>query len=45
MVLLGFLNQERTWFTEIVFVKVCVCTYLHIYLSMFVRTQPCEQNH
>ena len=28
------------WFTEIVFVKVCVCTYL----PMFVRTHPREQN-
>ena len=28
------------WFTEIVFVKVCVCTYL----PMFVRTYPREQN-
>ena len=28
------------WFTVIVSVKVCVCTYL----SMFVRTHPREQN-
>ena len=34
------LNQAHAWFTEIVFVKnVCV------YLSMFVRTYPREQNH
>ena len=26
------------WFTEIVFVKVCVCTYLPIYLCLSVRT-------
>ena len=40
------------WFTEIVFVKVCVCTYLSTYLPiylftylpMFVRTHPREQN-
>ena len=30
------------WFTEIVFVKLCVC--VPIYLSMFVRTHPREQN-
>ena len=32
------------WFTEIVFVKVCVCTYLSTYLPMFVHTHPREQN-
>ena len=36
------------WFTVIVSVKVCVCTYLSIYLCtylpMFVRTHPREQN-
>ena len=41
----------RAWFTEIVFVKVCVCvpiylsTYLPVHLSMFIRTHPREQNH
>ena len=32
------------WFTVIVSVKVCVCTYLSTYLPMFVRTHPREQN-
>ena len=31
----------RAWFTEIVFVKTCMC--VPIYLSMFVRTHPREQ--
>ena len=33
----------RVWFTEIVFVKVCVCACALAYLSMFVCTHPHEQ--
>ena len=28
----------RAWFTEIVLRKVCVCTYLSMYLCLSVRT-------
>ena len=35
-------SKRFAWFTEIVFVKVCVCVC--IYLPMFVRTHPREQN-
>ena len=31
-----FLNQARTWFTEIVLQKVCVSIYLPIYLCTYV---------
>ena len=39
--------EGRLWacaWTVIVFVKVCVYTYLSTYLPMFVRTHPREQN-
>ena len=39
----NFLTQERAWFTEIICRKMCACTYLPIYLSLSVRTYPCEQ--
>ena len=33
-----FLNQACAWFTEFVFVKTCVCTYVPVYLCLSVHT-------
>ena len=36
-------GAARAWFTKIIPGKVCVCTYLPIYLSLSVHTDPREQ--
>ena len=40
---LGSRLWARAWFTKIISGKVCVCTYLPIYLSLSARTDPHEQ--
>jgi len=41
-----FLNQvrARTWFTEIIFQKLCVCMYVCMYVCMFDFLHPREQS-